>query len=46
METCLCERIVSKKEDLIREKNLKKATIERIIALLTHPKIIVAHFID
>lgn len=34
----------SKKEALIREKNLKKATIERIQALITLPKNIVTQF--
>ena len=35
----------SKREALIREKNLKKATQERIEALLNHPKNIVNDFI-
>ncbi|MFT3933606.1 MAG: GIY-YIG nuclease family protein [Chitinophagaceae bacterium] len=39
------EEIPSKKDALIREKNLKKATRERIIALLNHPKNIVQRFI-
>ena len=39
------EEIVSKKAALIREKNLKKATKERIIALLNHPKNIVSQFL-
>ena len=38
------EEMNSKKEALIREKNLKKATIERIGALIKHPKNIVAQF--
>jgi hypothetical protein len=33
------EEMNSKREALIREKNLKKATIERIRALIDHPKI-------
>ncbi|AXY75401.1 GIY-YIG nuclease family protein [Paraflavitalea soli] len=39
------EQMASKTEALIREKNLKKATRERIHALLTHPKNIVIQFI-
>lgn len=38
------EQMASKKEALIREKNLKKATVERIEALLTHTKNIVSAF--
>ncbi|AXY75402.1 GIY-YIG nuclease family protein [Paraflavitalea soli] len=38
------EAMASKTEALIREKNLKKATRERIYALLTHSKNIVAQF--
>ncbi|QQL49050.1 GIY-YIG nuclease family protein [Mucilaginibacter ginkgonis] len=36
------EEFPSKQEALIREKNLKNATIERINALINHPKNIVA----
>jgi len=39
------EEIESKTAALIREKNLKKATLERIKALLNHPKNIVHLFI-
>ncbi len=38
------EQMNSKKEALIREKNLKKATVERIEALLPHAKNIVSSF--
>ena len=38
------EQMSSKKEALIREKNLKKATVERIEALLKHSKNIVSSF--
>jgi putative endonuclease len=38
------EELVSKKEALIREKNLKKATVERIESLIMHPKNIINHF--
>ena len=34
-----------KRDALIREKNLKKATRERIEALLVHPKNILNHFL-
>ena len=36
------EEMLSKKEALIREKNLKKATRERLIALINSPKNIVS----
>jgi len=39
------EEMSSKKEALIREKNLKKATVERIIALVAHPKNIIHKFL-
>jgi len=39
------EEMQSKTAALIREKNLKKATHERIAALLIHPKNIVEQFI-
>ena len=38
------EEFASKKDALIREKNLKKATLERIQALITHSKNIVDRF--
>ncbi len=38
------EELSSKKEALIREKNLKKATNERLKALIIHTKNIVAQF--
>ena len=38
------ELMASKTEALIREKNLKKATRERIQGLVTHPKNIVQQF--
>ena len=38
------EQMASKTEALIREKNLKKASRERVIALLYHPKNIVQQF--
>jgi putative endonuclease len=38
------EELSSKKEALIREKNLKKATNERLKALINHTKNIVAQF--
>ena len=38
------EELSSRKEALIREKNLKKATNERLKALITHTKNIVAQF--
>ncbi len=38
------EEFEFKRDALIREKNLKKATRDRICALLTHPKNIVAQF--
>jgi putative endonuclease len=38
------EEMSSKKEALIREKNLKKASKERIQALILHPKNIVDQF--
>ena len=38
------ESLQSKKEALVRERNLKKATRERIMALLIHPKNIVHQF--
>jgi len=38
------EEMSSKKEALIREKNLKKATIKRIQALIVHPKNIAVQF--
>ena len=38
------EELLSKKEALIREKNLKKATRERIIALISSPKNIISKF--
>ncbi|MFZ6024577.1 MAG: GIY-YIG nuclease family protein [Bacteroidota bacterium] len=38
------EEMGSKKEALIREKNLKKATTERIQALIVHSKNNVAYF--
>ncbi len=40
------EEFESKTTALIREKNLKKASKERIMALLNHSKNIVAQFID
>jgi len=40
------EEMASKKEALIREKNLKKATRERLSALLIHPKNIVNRFMN
>jgi putative endonuclease len=39
------EELGSKMEALIREKNLKKATLERIEALIRHPKNIVQQFL-
>ena len=39
------EELPSKTEALIREKNLKKASTERLEALLTHQKNIVAQFL-
>jgi putative endonuclease len=39
------EEVISKKDALVREKNLKKATRERILALIAHPKNIVHQFI-
>ncbi|MBL0270040.1 MAG: GIY-YIG nuclease family protein [Chitinophagaceae bacterium] len=39
------EELSSKKEALIREKNLKKATRERIEALINHPKNVVERFL-
>ncbi len=38
------EEVVSKRDALIREKNLKKATHARIEALIVHPKNIVDQF--
>ena len=38
------EEFLSKSQALIREKNLKKATRERIIALLAHKKNIISLF--
>jgi putative endonuclease len=38
------EEIGSKREALIREKNLKKATITRIQALIVHPKNMINRF--
>ncbi|NCI50832.1 GIY-YIG nuclease family protein [Sediminibacterium roseum] len=38
------ERCLSKTEALKREKNLKKASLERIQALIAHPKNIVSDF--
>ena len=43
-ELVYVELFSSKKEALIREKNLKKATIQRIEALIAHPKNIVRLF--
>jgi len=40
------EEMESKRDALIREKNLKKATHARIEALIKHPKNIVQHFIN
>ncbi len=40
------ELLSSKTEALIRERNLKKATRERIMALLVHPKNIVHQFVS
>ena len=40
------EAMDSKRSAVIREKNLKKATRERIIALLNHPKNICKEFIN
>ncbi len=40
------EKMQSKSEALIRERNLKKATRERIHSLLTHPKNIVKLFLE
>ncbi|MDP4261783.1 MAG: GIY-YIG nuclease family protein [Bacteroidota bacterium] len=40
------EEMESKTAALAREKNLKKATIDRIKALLSHPKNIVHRFIE
>ncbi|HRG82452.1 MAG TPA: GIY-YIG nuclease family protein [Chitinophagaceae bacterium] len=40
------EELGSKKEALIREKNLKKATLERIEAVIRHPKNIVQQFLS
>jgi putative endonuclease len=40
------EEMPSKRDALIREKNLKKATHERINALILHPKNIVARFLE
>jgi putative endonuclease len=39
------EEIPSKRDALIREKNLKKATGDRVMAVLTHPKNIVKKFL-
>jgi putative endonuclease len=39
------EELASKTEAIIRERSLKKATRERILALTTHPKNIVAKFL-
>ncbi len=39
------EELLSKTEALKREKVLKKATRERLFALINHPKNIVHHFI-
>jgi putative endonuclease len=39
------EEIISKKAALMRERNLKKATRQRIAALLLHPKNIVHKFL-
>ena len=39
------EELPSKRDALIRERNLKKATRERIAALLEHPKNIVSQFV-
>ena len=38
------EELASKTDALIREKNLKKATRERIIALISSPKNIISKF--
>ncbi len=38
------ELMPTKKDALIREKNLKKASRERIFALIAHPKNIAANF--
>ena len=40
------EELPSKKEALKREKSLKKATLDRLLALLDHPKNILHSFID
>ncbi len=45
-ELVYVEELESKTTALIREKNLKKASKERIMALLNHSKNIVAQFID
>jgi predicted GIY-YIG superfamily endonuclease len=38
------EELKTKTEALIREKNLKKADKERILAIISHPKNIVGRF--
>jgi putative endonuclease len=39
------EELPSKREALIRERNLKKASRERIQALLIHPKNVLSQFL-
>lgn len=40
------EEMLSKTDALVRERNLKKATRERILALLPHSKNIVSQFLE
>ena len=40
------EELPTKREALIRERNLKKASLDRLNQLLDHPKNIVKNFLD
>ncbi|HLK27222.1 MAG TPA: GIY-YIG nuclease family protein [Puia sp.] len=44
-ELVYLEELPTKREALIREKNIKKATLERIAALINHPKNIAHRFL-
>ena len=40
------EELPSKRDALIREKNMKKASMDRLLALINHPKNIVSKFVE